>query len=116
MATTYSWEVSSLTHKTVGDSPETVVSFVAFRNATDEDSGAFAQRQENITFDESNIDLTNLLEFSDLTEEDVLGWISSVLSEERIAEIDTYLQERLPAAIEYLNNPKSVAPPPWAIV
>lgn len=114
MTTTYSWEVNSLINKTVSGNPKTVVQISAFRVATDSDSGVMVHSGEEINFIESEINLSSLVPFNDLTEETVTGWIESSISEEYLSEIDSILQKLLTDAVEEAANPKLVDAPPWS--
>ena len=74
----YTWQLTSLKRKDSSDIKNIVVQTYWKKTGTDENGneGSFSGATP---FDLSTVDPTNFTSYEDLTEEDVLGWIQSVV-------------------------------------
>jgi hypothetical protein len=55
----------------------------------------------------------NFVPFEDLTEETVLGWVTTTLGEEEITKIETEFETRLQERIDKKANPEFLTGTPW---
>lgn len=82
----YTFNVISLTKKTVNGVPDTVISALWERNGIDENgySGSF---KICTNFDTNEVGIsTNYIEYSDLTKSNILSWVNSLEDMDRINE------------------------------
>lgn len=79
MAITYTWELTSLKKQTVGELNNIVVQTYWKKIGTDEDGneGTFSGATP---FDPDAVDPENFTTYENLTQEQVLGWIQSVVT------------------------------------
>lgn len=111
MAITYTWEVSSLKVKDVSDTrPNAVVQTYWKKIGTDENgnSGTFSGATP-FTLD-PNDDSGPFIAFEDLTEEDVLTWIKSVV----VGGYEVHVNEKIQEQIDQKIIPVSEKTLPWA--
>jgi hypothetical protein len=62
---------------------------------------------------EGDINDPNFVPFEDLTEETVLGWVTSTLGEEQISAIETEFEVRLQGRIDKKASPEFLTGKPW---
>jgi len=74
----YTWKLTSLKRKNTSELNNVVVQTHWKKTGTDED-GNTGEFSGATPFDLSTVDPTNFTSYEDLTEEDVLGWIQSVV-------------------------------------
>lgn len=110
MTYSYSWVLSQLDCYPEHEGRENVVFAVHWRRQATDGKGHVA--------DIYGVEAVNLppsasfTPFDELTKEQVIGWIESCITVERIADIDAALARKIDAQI----NPPIVAPPlPWSI-
>jgi len=111
MAITYTWEVSSLKVKDVSDArPNAVVQTYWKKIGTDENgnSGTFSGATP-FTLD-PNDDSGPFIAFEDLTEEDVLNWIKTVV----VGNYEQHVNEKIQEQIDQKISPVSEKTLPWA--
>jgi len=60
-----------------------------------------------------NVNDPNFVPFENLTEETVLGWVTSTLGEVEIAAIKTEFETRLQERIDKKTNPEFLTGKPW---
>ena len=107
MAITYNWKVDRLDCFPNKDGKENVV-FTIFWSveASDGTHTTSAFGSQMIEFDSTG----NFTPYAHLTQDQVIGWVKSVMDFNRPAEIEA----NLATAIENLINPPVVSPPlPW---
>jgi hypothetical protein len=56
----------------------------------------------------------NFIPFEDLTEEIVLGWVTTTLGEEEISATETEFEARLQERIDKKTNPEFLTGTPWS--
>jgi hypothetical protein len=101
MATTFEWKIANLERET-DDGFVFTAHYVI--NASDGvyTSGAYG----SLGFERPD----NLIPFSELTEEIVVGWVKEKFGEEKVAEIEAALQ----AQLDEQRHPTKAAGVPWA--
>jgi hypothetical protein len=101
MATTFEWKIANLERETDDGFVFTAHYTV---NASDDayTSGAYG----SLGFERPD----NLIPFSELTEEIVIGWVKETFGEEKVAEIEAALQ----AQLDEQRHPTKAAGVPWA--
>ena len=101
MATTFSWKIANLER-------ETADGFVFTAHYTvNADDGTYASgAYGSLGFERPD----NLIPFSQLTEEIVVGWVKEKFGTEKVAEIEAALQ----AQLDEQHNPSKAAGVPWA--
>ena len=101
MATTFEWKIANLERETDDGFVFTAHYTV---NASDDayTSGAYG----SLGFERPD----NLIPFSELTEETVIGWVKETFGEEKVAEIEAALQ----AQLDEQRHPTKAAGVPWA--
>ena len=101
MATTFSWKIANLER-------ETADGFVFTAHYTvNADDGTYASgAYGSLGFERPD----NLIPFSQLTEETVVGWVKEKFGTEKVAEIEAALQ----AQLDEQHNPSKAAGVPWA--
>jgi hypothetical protein len=109
MATTYHYEIVSLTTKDIGDQADVVKKIEYSFNGTDEDTGYAADVFDSIVLDDP-ADFTSFTEYSELTKEQVQGWLSALIEDSKEAEYKAKVDEM----IEEYTSYNDVAPLPWA--
>ena len=109
MATTYTWEIIGLKRRTVGALSDAVVQ-VTYRRKGVDDSSNTGTSDGIIKFD--NPSSSGFIAYASLTEADVVGWVTTVLSAGHIAS----LKERIDRQIaELVNTPTEVTSNfPWS--
>jgi hypothetical protein len=98
MAYTYKWELTSLKKQNTDDLSNVICNTYWKVTATDED-GLEASFTGATPFKASEIDINNFTEYSQLTEETVLGWIKSVVSGSAPSNYWGHISERIDAEI-----------------
>jgi len=109
MATTYTWKVANMERETASGKVFTVhytVNALSDQVDPNSDSGGFysAGAYGSLGFDG---DVT--VEFDDLTEDVVIGWVQDQFGAEKVAEIEAALQ----AQIDEKAAPTKAAGVPW---
>ena len=123
MAISYSWKITQMTKKTVGDN-ENVVLHVRWEltgtESTTGTSGKFVGATP-LDFDSSSTD--EFVQYGDLTEETVIGWIQNVVVDgywdhvvekitEEIEKVDDPIDEVLEEALPWSTGSADVTPVP----
>jgi hypothetical protein len=101
MATTVTWKIANLERET-----EDGFVFTAHYTVTADDGTYTSGAYGSIGFERPD----NLIPFSQLTEETVVGWVKEKFGEEKVAEIEAALQSQ----IDEQKHPSKAAGVPWA--
>lgn len=113
MATTYTWKVTSIKVKNVSDSKQNAVCQTYWQKiGTDENGneGTFSGATP-FTVDPTD-DSGPFIAFEDLTENDVLSWIQSVVIGGYEEHVNGQIQKQIDEKINVITEPKM----PWAPV
>ena len=102
MSTTFTWNVANLERET-SDGYVFIVHYTV--NAVDDTYSAGAYGSLGLERPEGN-----LIPFSELTEEIVVGWLKEKFGEEKVAEIEAALQ----AQLDEQRTPSKAAGLPWS--
>ena len=96
----YTWQLTSIKRKDSSDIKNIVVQTYWKKTGTDENGneGSFSGATP---FDLSTVDPTNFTSYEDLTEEDVLGWIQSVV----VGDYERHVNEQIAEQIENEVSP-----------
>jgi hypothetical protein len=100
MATTFSWKIANLERET-----EDGFVFTAHYTVSADDGTYTSGAYGSLGFERPD----NLIPFSQLTEETVVGWVKEKFGEEKVAEIEAALQ----AQLDEQHAPKKAAGLPW---
>lgn len=103
MATTISWNVSTLERITATGEVQTVHYTVDAEDGTYR-AGAYG----SVGLDPA--DPNDMVPYADITKEQVIGWLHAKLGEEAVANVETALQ----AQIDEQRAPSKAAGVPWA--
>ena len=107
MAVTYEWKILSLRR----DSAGTVTEVYWSKTGTDQD-GRTAMFSMVDNLDNGDPSSPSYIDFSSLTEEDVIAWVQSRVTGVRAMDVDHYIQRRL---LEQSQSVEGVeASMPWA--
>jgi hypothetical protein len=101
MATTVTWKIANLERET-----EDGFVFTAHYTVNADDGTYTSGAYGSIGFERPD----NLVPFSQLTEETVVGWVKEKFGEEKVAEIEAALQSQ----IDEQKHPSKAAGVPWA--
>jgi hypothetical protein len=101
MATTVTWKIANLERET-----EDGYVFCAHYTVNADDGTYTSGAYGSIGFERPD----NLIPFSQLTEETVVGWVKEKFGEEKVAEIEAALQSQ----IDEQKHPSKAAGVPWA--
>jgi hypothetical protein len=101
MATTVTWNIANLERET-----EDGFVFTAHYTVNADDGTYTSGAYGSIGFERPE----NLVPFSQLTEETVVGWVKEKFGEEKVAEIEAALQSQ----IDEQKHPTKAAGVPWA--
>jgi hypothetical protein len=101
MATTVTWKIANLERET-----EDGFVFTAHYTVNADDGTYTSGAYGSIGFERPD----NLIPFSQLTEETVVGWVKEKFGEEKVAEIEAALQSQ----INEQKHPSKAAGVPWA--
>jgi hypothetical protein len=101
MATTTTWKIANLERET-----EDGFVFTAHYTVNADDGTYTSGAYGSIGFERPD----NLIPFSQLTEETVVGWVKEKFGEEKVAEIEAALQSQ----IDEQKHPTKAAGVPWA--
>jgi len=101
MATTVTWKIANLERET-----EDGYVFCAHYTVNADDGTYTSGAYGSIGFERPD----NLVPFSQLTEETVVGWVKEKFGEEKVAEIEAALQSQ----IDEQKHPSKAAGVPWA--
>jgi hypothetical protein len=101
MATSFKWAISNLERET-----EDGYVFCAHYTVNADDGTYTSGAYGSIGFERPD----NLIPFSQLTEETVVGWVKEKFGEEKVAEIEAALQSQ----IDEQKHPSKAAGVPWA--
>jgi hypothetical protein len=101
MATTVTWKIANLERET-----EDGFVFTAHYTVTADDGTYTSGAYGSIGFERPD----NLIPFSQLTEETVVGWVKEKFGEEKVTEIEAALQSQ----IDEQKHPSKAAGVPWA--
>lgn len=102
MATTYTWKIAQLERETADG-----YVYTAHYTVDAKDDVYSAGAYGSIGFERPE---GELIPFSDLTEELVVGWVQEQLTEEKVAEVEAALQTQL----DEQASPTKAAGLPWA--
>lgn len=102
MATTYTWKIAQLERETVDG-----YVYTAHYTVDAKDDVYSAGAYGSIGFERPE---GELIPFSDLTEELVVGWVQEQLTEEKVSEVEAALQ----AQLDEQASPTKAAGLPWA--
>ena len=102
MAVSYSWKITQMTKKTIGDTENVVLHVRWELKGTESSTGTSGtfQGATPLDFDSSSTD--EFVAYGDLTEEMVIGWIQNVV-------VDSYwdhVVERINQQIEKIDDPE----------
>lgn len=102
MAITYTWSLTSLKKKSTGALDDIIVQTYWQKKGTDEDGieGTFSGATP---FDPDQADPENFTTFEELTEEQVLGWIQTIV----VGSYEQHVNEKIAEQIESKKNPVS---------
>ena len=100
MAITYTWSLTSLKKRTVGDLNDIVVQTYWQKKGTDADGneGTFSGATP---FDPDEIDPENFTSFEDLGEQQVLSWIKSIV----VGNYEQHVNEQIQKQIDDKKSP-----------
>lgn len=101
MATTFSWKIANLERET-----EDGFVFTAHYTVNADDGTYTSGAYGSLGFERPD----NLIPYSQLTEETVVGWVKEKFGAEKVAEIEAALQ----AQIDEQRHPSKAAGVPWA--
>jgi hypothetical protein len=101
MATTFSWKIANLERETADG-----FVFTAHYTVNADDGTYTSGAYGSLGFERPD----NLIPFSQLTEEIVVGWVKEKFGDEKIAEIEAALQ----AQLDEQHSPSKAAGVPWA--
>ena len=101
MATTVTWKIANLERET-----EDGFVFTAHYTVNADDGTYTSGAYGSIGFERPD----NLIPFSQLTEETVVGWVKEKFGEEKVTEIEAALQSQ----IDEQKRPTKAAGVPWA--
>lgn len=101
MATTFSWKIANLERETADG-----FVFTAHYTVNADDGTYTSGAYGSLGFERPD----NLIPFSQLTEEIVVGWVKEKFGTEKVAEIEATLQ----AQLDEQHNPSKAAGVPWA--
>ena len=110
MAITYTWDLDRLSKKDVGDLSEAVIE-VGWRCIGTNEDGITGVFWSTTAFDASNISAENFTAYTDLTKEQVLGWVQTQV--EADSAFKTHMQERIQVSINEKINPVEVVNSPF---
>lgn len=123
MAISYSWKVTQMTKKTIGDNANVVLHVRWELKGTDSNTGTVGtfSGATPLDFDPSSND--EFVQYGDLTEEIVIGWIKNVVVgsywdhvveriEEQIAKVDDPEEEVKDDALPWVSGSSEVTPTP----
>lgn len=96
----YTWQLTSLKRKDTSELKNIVVQTHWKKIGTDE-NGNTGEFSGATPFDLSSVDPNNFTSYEDLTEEMILGWIQSIVSET----YEDHVNERIAEQIESKVNP-----------
>ena len=105
MEITYTWKVTQLTKKKIGDNDNVVLHCrwrCTGKNTTTGTEGSF-DGATPLDFDSSSTD--EFVQFGDLTEELVIGWIKGIVADEQTGYFD-HISESIREEIEETDDPK----------
>lgn len=105
MAITYEWKVTGIKVKNEGDFSNVVVQTYWTKTGTDDNGNSGVFNGATPLKLSSNTD--NFIEFSNLTEEDILSWIIPVVDE-------NHVNGRIQLQIDEKTSPVVEASLPWA--
>lgn len=108
MTITYSWEVTGMRTKTVGNTPNVVVQVFWKKTGTDE-TGNSSSFIGSTPFNTESIDPENFIPFDNLTEENVLNWVKQTITASFEEHINTIIEKQ----IQENSNPPVDAVLPW---
>lgn len=109
MSQTYTWKITNLNSKTIGDRNNVV--YEAFFNCSKTDSvnGLPFLAVENSKV-EFKFDENNFIEYSDLTEEQVLDWIKNTIGNKRVLGLQESVDKQISNAKEKYEKTSGL---PW---
>lgn len=112
MAITYTWKITALKTTDVGDKANAVVQTYWKKIGTDENGneGTFSGATP-FTVDPSD-ESGPFIPFEQLTEEDVIAWIQTVV----VGQYEEHVNGQIQKQIDEKNNPITEADLPWAPV
>jgi hypothetical protein len=96
----YTWQLTSLKRKDTSELNNIVVQTYWKKTGTDE-NGNTGKFLGATPFDLNTVDPTNFISYEDLTEEDVLGWIQSVV----VGDYERHVNEKIAEQIEAIASP-----------
>ncbi len=109
MATTYTWEITGLKRRTVGALSDAVVKVTWIRKGVD-DSSNTAIIGGACLFDEPSTE--GFTAYASLTETEVLGWITDIISDNEIAAMKSNIDRNI---AELVNTPTEITSSfPWS--
>ena len=109
MATTYTWEITGLKRRTVGALSDAVVKVTWNRKGVDSSSNT-AIIGGVCLFDEPSTE--GFTAYASLTEANVLGWITDIITDDEIAAIKVTIDRNI---AELVNTPTEITSSfPWS--
>ena len=111
MTITYTWEITGLKTTNIGELENTVVQTYWKKIGTDENgnTGTFSGATP-FTRDPNDESGPKFIPFENLTEEDVLSWIKTIV----VGDYETHVNEQIQKQINEKINPIVDAKMPWA--
>ena len=110
MSTTYHFEIVSLATKTIGD-VEGIVKKIEYAMIGTHESGYTADQFGMIELDDP-ADPTTVTAYSELTEEQVQGWVSALIPDDE----EAAMKANIDKMIEDATTINDIQPLPWAPV
>jgi len=110
MAITYTWELDRLSKKDVGDLSEAVIE-VGWRCIGTNEDGITGVFWGTTDFDTSSISAEDFTAYTDLTKEQVLGWVQTRI--ETDSAFETHMQESIQVSIDEKIDPVEVVNNPF---
>lgn len=104
----YTWKIDHISVKNSGDLQDAVFRVHWWKSGVDED-GNEGRYYGASQFDLSNLDPETFVPFDEITEDIMLGWITSSIT----AEIEMHHNAMIQKAIDDSKNPERVLQAPW---
>ena len=105
MAINYKWDCKTVDVKTIDGNEDTVFN-VHWRLTGEDDSNNASTVYGTQTLDTT--DLSSFTAFTDLTNEQITGWVESALGEDKVTEYKTYITNQIAELVTPTQETKTI--------